>query len=148
MHGAPLMPMNASYSYMFPSHPTLKNARHHRHFLFLSKNVPQHVLDQVAIMQFNRREDPVVPSTSTHVKCIDIARVLKGVDSKLPPRADGFNDAPRDACCWQVVLVSPLTGGDIWPILPALEMALQAYSSMGTMVWPSGQMSSVSTGYV
>ncbi len=82
-------------------------------FLFLTINIPQHVLDQAAIVQFNRREGPVAPSTSVHVKCIGVVGLLKGVDSKLPPRAGGVNVFSRGACCWQVVLVSPLTGGDI-----------------------------------
>lgn len=65
---------------------------------------PPHIFDQAATVQFSKKDDPVTPSTSVHVSCVGVVG-LKGVDSKLPP------------CCWQVVLVSPLTGGDIWLIL-------------------------------
>ncbi len=107
-----MLVINAIYTIdALDSNASLKNALQHRPFLFLNMNVPQHVLDQVAIVQFNRREDPVVPSTFTHVKCIGVAGVLR--DSNFPPRAGGFNGSPRYACCWQVVLVSPLTGGNI-----------------------------------
>ena len=103
------------------------------------------ILNQAAIVQFNRTEDTVAPSTSVHIKFIGVVGLMKGVDSKLPLAAGGVEDLSTVACCGQVVLSSPLTGGEIWSILPALEMTLQAYSSVGTMVWPSGQMFSEST---
>ena len=46
---------------------------------------------------------------------------------------------------WQVVELSPLVGGEIWLVLPAAAMVLHAYWSIGTIVWPSGQMVSEST---
>ena len=103
-----------------------------------------------------------------HVKCIAAVALVTGavfnfsslsigLDSRLPVPTgvvdvvagviDVLEGVVGGFACWQVVLVSPLTGAEIWLNLPALVMASQAYSSMGTMVWPSGQMVSESTGY-
>ena len=88
---------------------------------------PSHSLDQAAIVQFNRTEDSVRPPTFEHVKCFVVVKVGKAVDSKLAWPTGGVDDSSKGTCCPQVVLFSPLTGGDIWLIHPALEMALQAY---------------------
>lgn len=45
---------------------------------------PPHILNQAAVVQFNRREDPVAPSISVHVKCIGTVEPTIGLDSKLP----------------------------------------------------------------
>ena len=74
---------------------------------------PPHIPDQAVIVQFRRMEDPVAPSSFEHVKCFDAVKVGKTVDSKLPWLAAGVDDSSIGTCSPQIVLFSPLTGGDI-----------------------------------